>query len=122
MWFKTFLLLIFSAGAALAQEGTGGGQPPAAGDMLSRWLMMMAMIFFVFYFLVIRPQQKQRKEHEQKINSLSKGDRVMTSGGLYGSIVGIKETVAVLKIAENVKVEVSKNAINHVLGKDEKVE
>lgn len=72
---------------------------------------MILIIFGIFYFLLVRPQMKRQKEHAKMLESLRKGDRVITTGGLHGTIVGIKDDVAVLKIAEDVKVEVSKNAV-----------
>jgi len=75
------------------------------------------LVFIVFYLLLIRPQQKKQKEHQQLLSQLAKGDKVVTNGGLYGTISDTKEHIVVLKIAENVKVEVVKSAIATVLEK-----
>ena len=73
----------------------------------------MILIFLVMYLLIIRPQQKRQKEHQRMLESLEKGDRVVTSGGIHGEIVGFKERegTVVLKVADNVKIEISRSAI-----------
>ncbi len=78
------------------------------------------LIFIIFYFLLIRPQQKQREQHEKRVSQLKKGDRVITAGGIYATIIGIKDDIAAIKINEETKVEVQKSAITHVLDKDDK--
>ena len=74
-------------------------------------LLPIAAIFLVFYFLVIAPASKQRKKTQEMLGSLKKGDRVVTSGGIYGTIQGVEADVVYLKIAENVKVKVARSAI-----------
>ena len=78
----------------------------------------IVLIFVIFYFLLIRPQQKRQKEHQKMLSAITKGDRVVTSGGMYGVVVGIDEQKVVLKIAENVKVEFTKSAIAHIVSKE----
>ena len=77
------------------------------------------LVFVVFYFLLIRPQQKKQKEHQLLVSQLRKGDKVVTNGGPYGTVVDAKEHVVVLKIAENVKVELVKSAVATVIEKRE---
>jgi preprotein translocase subunit YajC len=72
-------------------------------------------IGLVFYFLVIAPANKQRKKTQEMISSLKKGDRVMTTGGIYGTIQGVEAEVVYLKIAENVKVKVARSAVSGVV-------
>lgn len=93
-----------------AAEG-GGTSSPWSG------IWMIALIFIIFYFLLIRPQQKKQKEHQKLMDSLTKGDRVVTSGGIYGTVVGVKEGIVVLKIAEEVKIEIAKSAVTAVIDK-----
>lgn len=95
---------------ALANPGGEGGNP------LTMFIPII-MVFIVFYLLLIRPQQKKQKEHQKLLSGLSKGDKVVTNGGLYGTIADAKEHVVILKIAENVKVEVVKSAIATVIEK-----
>jgi len=75
-------------------------------------LMPIIIIFVIFYFLLIRPQQKKQAEHQKMISDLKKNDEVVTMGGMHGVIVNVKDGVVVLKIADNVKVEVQKNSIS----------
>ncbi|MBI1796822.1 MAG: preprotein translocase subunit YajC [Candidatus Eisenbacteria bacterium] len=76
-------------------------------------------IFVILYFLLIRPQQQQKKKHDQMLRTLKKGDRVLTSGGLYGTVLGLDETKVVLKIAEgqkeDVKAEFARSAVSQVM-------
>ena len=88
-----------------------------SGDIFGMLIPLIIMIA-VFYFLLIRPQNKQRKILEQKINSLKKGDKFLTTGGLYLIVVGIKDNIVVGRMGDNVKVEVSKAHIADVVGKD----
>ncbi len=80
---------------------------------------MFAVMGVMFYFLLIRPQSKQRKEHENLLKNLKTGDRVLTNGGIYGIITNVKEKTVLLKIADNVKVEVVKSAISGVTAKSD---
>jgi len=77
-------------------------------------MMPLILMFVIFYFLLIRPQQKRQKEHEAMVKNLAKNDEVITSGGLHGTVVGLKEKSVLVRIAENVKVEVERSAISHV--------
>ena len=74
-------------------------------------LIPFIAVAVIFYFLLIRPQQKKAKTHQEMINSLKKGDRVITSGGIYGLIANIDETTATLEIAEKVRIKVTRGSI-----------
>jgi len=89
-------------------EVTQGGPPP----FLS--IVPFVLMFLVFYFILIRPQRKQQSEHEATIKNLNKNDEVVTTGGIHGTVVGLKEKSVLLRIAENVKVEVDRSAIARV--------
>lgn len=69
------------------------------------------LIIVIFYFILIRPQRKQEKEHQEKLKNLAKNDEVITSGGIHGTIVNVKDATVVLRVDDNVKIEVDKNAI-----------
>jgi preprotein translocase subunit YajC len=71
----------------------------------------LILLFAVFYFLLIRPQQKRAKTHKQFIENLKKGDRVVTSGGMYGTITGVTDDSVTVEVAEKVRVKVLKSAI-----------
>lgn len=116
-----FFLLIFSGPAiktafAMGQSGSGSGQ----GGGIAAFLPLI-LIVVVFYFLLIRPQQKRQKEQKALLSGLSKGDKVITNSGMFGTIVGIdeQENKVVLKIAENVKVEFLKSSIAGKVGSGE---
>jgi preprotein translocase subunit YajC len=78
-------------------------------------MLPIAAIFLVFYFLVLAPANKQRKKTQEMLNSLKKGDRVVTQGGIYGTVQNVEPEVVTIKIAENVKVKVARSAITGVL-------
>jgi preprotein translocase subunit YajC len=87
---------------------------PGAGGALSQFLLLFAPLFAIWYFLVIRPQQQQRKKLQQMLSDLKTGDRVMTSGGVYGTIVGFRNGVVQLQIAGQVKIDLARSAITGV--------
>jgi preprotein translocase subunit YajC len=97
---------------AYAMGGLPGGGGGAGG--LGSFLPLILM-FVVFYFLLIWPQQKKAKAHRAVLANLKKGDEVVTSGGLYGSITGITDTVVTLEIAEKVRIKVSRSSIAGVV-------
>ena len=70
-----------------------------------------ALVVAIFYFLIIRPTRKRQKSMDELLSSLKNGDKVVTSGGIHGTIAGIKEDTFVLKVASQVKIEVTKNAV-----------
>jgi preprotein translocase subunit YajC len=98
--------------------GAGGTGQPQGGNPILGFLPLI-LIIFIMYFLMIRPQAKRQKEHKAMLEAIQKGDKVLTSGGIVGTIAGIKENegLLIVKIAENVKIEISKNSISQVLKK-----
>ncbi|MCK5094398.1 MAG: preprotein translocase subunit YajC, partial [Spirochaetes bacterium] len=78
-------------------------------------IFMVIAIFAVMYFLMIRPQQRQKKQHQELLSKVSKGDKVVTSGGMYGTIAGVKDSTVIVKIADNVKVELNRSAISQIV-------
>lgn len=89
------------------------GQPP--GPSLIAQFVPFILIFAIFYFLIIRPQKKRQDEHQTLLKALKKGDRVTTTGGMFGTIAHVYDDRVVLKVAENVKVEYLKSAITGVV-------
>jgi preprotein translocase subunit YajC len=85
-------------------------QQASTNDMLISMLPMVAIVV-IFYFLMVMPARKRQKKMDAMINNLKNGDRVITNSGIYGTIAGIKENTFHLKIADQVKIEVAKNAI-----------
>ena len=90
-----------------------GGSGQGAGGILGS-LLPLILIFVVFYFLLIRPQQKRAKEHKVMIENLKKGDKVVTSGGVYGIIENVGTNTVTMKIAENTRVKFGKAYIASV--------
>ncbi len=78
-------------------------------------LPLMIGMFAIMYFLIIRPQQKQRKDREALLAAVKKGDRVVTSSGIYGTVVGLSEHTVTLKVAEQVKLEFERSAIGRIV-------
>ena len=101
----------------LLMMGQSGGGTQGGNPLLG--FLPLILILFVMYFLMIRPQAKRQKEHRQMLDQLEKGDRIMTTGGILGTIAGIKENenILIVKIAENVKVEISRTAVGQVVKK-----
>jgi preprotein translocase subunit YajC len=90
------------------------GQPPSSGGgsaALFVQLVPIALVLVIFYFLVIRPQQRERRRREEMLAALKKGDRVVTSGGLIGTVVGVSERRVTLKLGDSVRVECLRSAI-----------
>lgn len=87
-------------------------QAQAANPILN--LVPLILIFVIFYFMLIRPQKTKEKEHQKMLNSLNKNDEVVTSGGIHGTIVNVKDKTVVLRIDENVKLEIDKNCIAYI--------
>ena len=101
--------------AMMAPQQAGTEQDPKAG-MLNMF-GMFAILGVMFYFLLIRPQSKQRKEQENLLKNLKSGDKVVLSSGIYGIITNVKDKSLMVKIADNVKVEVLKSGVATVLEK-----
>lgn len=92
-----------------------GEVAPAGGGI--EMLLMMSVFFAIMYFMIIRPQQKRAKEHKQMLEALSKGDEIVTGGGILGKVAGINDNFIELAIADNVTVKVQKQAVASVLPK-----
>lgn len=89
---------------------------PSAGSFLTNIFPLIA-IFAIFYFLLIRPQMKRAKEHRQLVAQLSKGDEVITNGGLLGKITDVSETFVTLELADNVQIKLQRQAVANVMPK-----
>lgn len=85
---------------------------PAVNPIIN--LFPLILIFVVFYFLLIRPQKTKEKEHQKMLSNLNKNDEVVTSSGIYGTIVNVKDKTLILRIDENVKIEIEKNCIAYI--------
>jgi preprotein translocase subunit YajC len=97
---------------AMGQQPGGGG----GGGYLS--FLPIVLIFVVFYFLLIRPQQKRAKEHRTLLENIKVGEYVLTSGGIYGRITGIKDSIITVEISDKVRVKVNRGNIAGVVKAD----
>lgn len=104
-----FELLAQAQSAAPAAPGPGGAS--SFLNLLPFWFF----IIVIMYFLMIRPQRKRQQEQQRLITALKTGDKVVTNAGIHGLIANVKETTVMLKIADNVKIEVEKSAITNVV-------
>jgi len=107
----SILAMVFSATSLFLLDAAA----PAPSPIVQ--FAPLVFIVVIFYFLLIRPQQKQRKEQQKLIESLKTGDKVVTGSGIYGLISNVKETTVLLKIADNVKIEIDKTAIATVIAR-----
>jgi len=89
----------------------GGGQGGDSGGGMIMTLVMFGAIILIMYFLMIRPQQKRQKEHQNMLNELHKGDKIITSAGMHGTITDIDGNTFIVQIADNVKITIEKSAI-----------
>ncbi len=85
------------------------------GGLLS--FLPLILIFAVFYFMLIRPQMKRTKEHKKLVSELSKGDEVVTNGGLLGKITDVSESFVTLELADNIKIKLQRHAVTNVMPK-----
>ena len=104
--------------SAYAMGAPGGAGAQGGGG--SSGLIMMVVIFVIFYFILIRPQQKKMKEHKKMVEELKKGDEIITSGGIYGTVEGATPDTLTIKIAEGTKVKVTRSSVAAVVTEKER--
>jgi preprotein translocase subunit YajC len=97
----------------MAQQTNDGGP-----GLMSN-IILFGSIILIFYFMIIRPQQKRAKERQKLLESLKKGDKVITSGGMYGTVAGLDEKTVLVQIADNVKVKLDRGSIATILTEPE---
>ena len=99
---------------AFAQATQAAPEGPSSLDQMIHMLSLLGITVGIVYFMIIRPQQRKQKETEAMRSSIRKGDRVLTTGGLFGTVVGEKEGIIVLKVADDVKMEFARESIVQV--------
>ncbi|HYR53144.1 MAG TPA: preprotein translocase subunit YajC [Candidatus Dormibacteraeota bacterium] len=99
---------------AFAQTTQAAADAPSALDQIMHMVLLLSVTIGIVYFMIIRPQQRKQKETEAMRSSIRKGDRVLTTGGLYGTVVGERDGIVVLKVSEDVKLEFAREAIVQV--------
>jgi preprotein translocase subunit YajC len=87
--------------------------PGAGGGLLS--LLPFVLIFVIMYYVMLRPQMRRQKEQARLVSALKTGDRVVTSSGIHGLISNVKDTTVIVKVADNVKLEMEKTAVTNVV-------
>jgi preprotein translocase subunit YajC len=97
----------------LAQASSQPAQSPGGG--LGNFFVPMILIFVMMYFIMIRPQKKRQMEQQRLISSLKTGDKVVTNAGIHGLISNVKDSTVIVKVADNVKIEMDKSAVTTVL-------
>ena len=107
-FFMSFVVVAESVAFAPPQ----GEQDPNA---VTHLFLMLAVFMGIIYFIVLRPQHKQQKRHQERIDNLKKGDRIITAGGLHGTVRSTKEKTACIEIAEGVKVTINKQSVATLL-------
>ena len=106
----TTLLLL-----TMAQPGQGGG---SEGGFVST-IVMFGLIIGIFYFLILRPQQKRQKERQKLLDSVKKGDKIITAGGLHGLIAGVDDKTLLIQVADNVKLKFDRSAVATIIREGE---
>ena len=112
MWSDAYAQTAGSAPAAPGAAGSGSSNPTMT--LLLNALQFLPL-FIILYFLLIRPQQQQTKKLEQMRRALKKGDRVLTTGGIIGTVIGVDDGKAVLRVAEDVKLEFTTSSIVQIM-------
>jgi len=108
----TFLLNAMATSESTGQSTTGS---------MTMTFVTFGLIIVIFYFLMIRPQKKKDKEAQEMISRMKKGDKVVSIGGIHGTVVAVKESTVVVKVDDNTRIEFTKNAINAVVDSKAKV-
>ncbi len=106
---------MFMESVAWAQGTSGGGS--GTGTILS--LVPFVLIFVIFYFMLILPQQKKQKQQKAMLEQLKKGDKVITSSGIWGTITNLGKETVTLQVADNTKIKLQREYISRVRGEDE---
>ncbi len=90
-----------------------------ANSILASPLIPLLLIFFIWYVLIIKPQRQKQAEHKKSLEALKKNDDVVTAGGIHGTVVNVKEKTLIVRIDDNVRIEVDKEAISAINRKSE---
>ena len=97
------------------------GAPPAGqqSSNIIQLLVPMALMMVIAYVILIRPQRRKQREHEDRVKRVKAGDRIVTNGGVHGTIAAVKDHTFMMKIADNVKLEIEKSSIMRILSTEE---
>ncbi|MBI4063645.1 MAG: preprotein translocase subunit YajC [Elusimicrobia bacterium] len=113
--FSLAALAILCVGSFAAAQGAPAPQAPQGAAGLFVTMFPILVFGAIFYFLLLRPQQKANQERQKMLTAIKRNDRVLTSGGVYGTVLNIKGDILDVKLADNVKVEVNRSYIAKVI-------
>ena len=99
---------------AFLAQATAASPAPSGPSVIGSFLPFI-LIFIIMYYLLFRPQMRRQKEQARLVSALKTGDRVVTASGIHGLISNVKDTTVIVKIADNVKIEMEKSAVTNVL-------
>jgi len=111
--------MIFGAVATLA--GQAGAAPAARPNMLGA-LLPFVLVFVIFYLLIIMPQRKKQKQHLALVDALKPGDRIITTAGIFGTVMGVQKDMIELKISSNTNIKITKSAVGVIRGPNDRLE
>jgi preprotein translocase subunit YajC len=111
--------MIFATVADLARQA--GGAQAARPSMLGA-LLPFVLVFVIFYLLIIMPQRKKQKKHMEMVNELKPGDRVITTAGIFGTVMGVQKDFIELKVSSNTNVKITKSAVGVIRGATDRLE
>ena len=111
--------MIFGASAAMANQ-TGGAQ--AGSPNILGALLPFVFVFVIFYLLIIMPQRKKQKKHMELVGDLKSGDQIITTAGIFGTVMGVQKDLIELKIASNTNIKITKSAIGVIRGATDRLE
>ncbi len=107
-------ILLTAAALGLPQTAPAGAGPAPQGNFMTA-LLPFVLVFVIFYLLIIMPQRKKQKKHMEMVENLKPGSRIITTGGIFGVIMGVQKDRVELKVAANTKIEITKSAIGVIL-------
>jgi len=111
--------MIFGAVADLARQA--GGAQAARPNMLGA-LLPFVLVFVIFYLLIIMPQRKKQKKHLELVENLKAGDRIITTAGIFGTVMGVQKDLIELKISSNTNIKITKSAVGVIRGATDRLE
>lgn len=109
--------MIFVGLFSFMQQSKPASQPQ--GSFITA-LLPFILVFVIFYLLIIMPSRKKQKKHKEMVEALKPGEKIVTTGGIYGTIMGVKPDRLEIKISSNVKIEITKSAVGAILSPKEK--
>ncbi|MEX1138604.1 MAG: preprotein translocase subunit YajC [Bacteroidota bacterium] len=86
-----------------------------SGSGITSTLVMFGLIFLIFYFMIVRPQQKRQKDRQKMLDAIKKGDKIITAGGVHGTVIGVEDKTVLVQIADNVKVKVDRGSVSSIV-------